>query len=228
MTLPPPHGAPLAPPMPHGAPFAPPTPHGVPVPAHPGAPLEPLRAGRLLDRRHWLLAGLLGITGGAIVLQQSQGALVTLLLRPEAYGWDVLSHQLGIVVFGLAATAAAYLLAPGGIVGRLLGVVVLVVLVAAGFVLQQAVLSGAGLPMWTRWVVSGSSLVLLGGVAGWILASGARWWAWAAVLLVPVLAVVPTAGARAGIPSGTVSWLMSGAALLVALLTLALTVPRRR
>lgn len=232
MSLPPPHGAPLPPPNgvpPHGAPprgatMPPPMHHAV---SRPGAPLDASTAGRRLDRRHWLLAGLLAITGGAIVLQQSQGALVTLLLRPDAYGWDVLSHQLGIVAFGLVAASLALLLAPGGIARRVLGVVVLLVLVVAGFALQQTTLT-AGVPAWSRWVVSGSSLVLLGGVAGWVLASGARWWAWLAVLPVPILALAPTAGARAGIPSGVASWLVSVAALAIALLALALTLPRRR
>lgn len=195
------------------------------MPAPPGSPLEPLRAGRRVDRRHWLLAGLLGIVGGALVLDavlRAASSFTSSQLPIEAFLMPV-----GAGVLGLAGIVVAFALAPGGAARRVLGVVVVLIGVGVAFGFGVALFTGGlRVPTEVRWVVSPQSLLVGAGIVGWLLAAGARWWAFLVVLLAPAVAAVATALVLAG--SSLAALAPQVVAVVLALLTLALSVPRRR
>lgn len=212
-------------PHPPGDPMAPPVPRTVPMPATPGSPLEPLRPGRRLDRRHWLLAGLLGILAGGLLLDGVlgvAGALPNPRLDPIA-----LAHPIGSAILGAVGVVVAFTLAPGGAVRRVLGV--LVVLVGVGLAVGFSALLFVGtvrVPVELRWVVSPQSMLVATGIVGWLLASGARWWAFLVVLLVPLVAAVPTALVLQGVEGALLAPPI--VAVVLALVALLLSIPRRR
>ncbi len=204
--------------------MAPPRPHTVPMPATPGSPLEPLRTGRRLDRRHWLLAGLLGIVGGVLlfdgVLRSASGTTSQLPL-------EAVLLFAGGGLLGLVAVVVAFALAPGGAGRRILGIVVLVV--GAGLALGFGLLLFGGpvrIPPEIRWVVTPQSLLVGTGILGWLLASGARWWAFLVLLLAPAVATVAMALLVQGSSLSNVA--PQAVALALALLALLLSIPRRR
>lgn len=199
------------------------------APSRPGTPLEPLKGRRRPDRRSWLLAGLLGITGGAIVLSIVPGPLMVLLRDPALYAMDLLG-QLALLAFAIVMIVLAYALAPGGVARSIVGILVLVAAIGGAIAFQHAIFYGSGVPggRELRAVVSGSSILVLGGVLGWLLASGARWWGFLAVLLTPLVAVSQWILVLQGVPSGVSNLVTQGVALLVALVALLLSIPRRR
>lgn len=200
-------------------------PRTVPMPATPGSPLEPLRAGRRLDRRHWLLAGLLGILAGGFLLDGALGVTAVLpnpLLDPLA-----LARPVGSAIVGVVGVIVAFALAPGGAARRILGVVVVLVGVGLALGLSAALLGGAvRVPLEVRWVVSPQSVLVGAGIVGWLLASGARWWAFPVLLLTPLVAAAPTALVLRGVDGALLATPV--VAVLVALIALLLSIPRRR
>lgn len=195
------------------------------MPATPGSPLEPLRPGRGIDRRHWLLAGLLGIVGGALLLDgvlRAASFFTNSQLPIEAFLTPV-----GGGLLGLVGIAVAFSLAPGGGARRVLGVLVVLLGVGAALGFGVALFTGGlRMPTELRWVVSPQSLLVGAGIVGWLLAAGARWWAFLVVLLAPAVAAVSMGLALAG--SSLAGLASSVVALVLATLALALSTPRRR
>jgi len=195
------------------------------------SPLEPLRTGRRLDRRHWLLAGLLGIAGGVIVDGAARGQLVLALGGRVQVSPDIVVLEASRLALGIVLVLVAYAFAPGGVVRSLLGAVVLVVGVGAAIATAAAIQFGdPGIlrePV-LRMLVNGQTIVLLAGIVGWILASGARWWAWLAVLLPWTVGAAGFGLAFAGVDSGFAIAAGGALSLAIALVTLLLTLPRRR
>ncbi|SDH29203.1 hypothetical protein [Agrococcus jejuensis] len=212
-------------PHPPGDPMAPPVPRTVPMPATPGSPLEPLRPGRRLDRRHWLLAGLLGIVGGALLLD---GVLsITPVLSGAQVPIESMALAAGGAALGLVAIVVAFSLAPGSLGRRALGIVI--VLVGIGLAVGLVALLFGGpvrIPVEVRWVASPQSLLVGTGIVGWLLASGARWWAFLVVLLAPAIPAVASALLFQG--SSLAILAPQALALVLALLALLLSIPRRR
>ncbi|GAA2174158.1 hypothetical protein GCM10009846_19030 [Agrococcus versicolor] len=201
------------------------------MPATPGSPLEPLRPGRPYDRRHWLLAGLLAIAGGTIVDLAARGQLIFALGGRDTGLAEILLLELGRLAVGILLVAMAYVLAPGSAVRRILGIVVLIVgiaaVVAITVALQFGELGALRSPV-VRWLLNPQSLLLLVGVVGWVLASGARWWAWLAVLLPWIVGAVGYGLNVLGVEPGYAITATGAIALAIALVTLLLTIPRRR
>src|SRR5699024_10341151 len=141
-------------------------------PAGAGATTDPPGGGREL-RVRWLLAGLLGITGG-FLLVSAIPQVATLAVYPDGTGR--ISLLLLHAVFGATTVTVALLSAPGRKSARVLAAAIVLAAALLEVVLLAARLSG-GLPV--PGVIGGlltstRGWLMVAGAAAWLLASGAR------------------------------------------------------
>ncbi|QCR19839.1 hypothetical protein [Agrococcus sp. SGAir0287] len=207
-------------------PTPPPTAQTIALPARPGTPLEPLRPER--RRGSLLAAGALGIVSGALLLTYVGQAGVWLAPAgpPDV---DQLIYPAAMLLLAVTGAVVACLAAPGSVVRRVLGALVMVAGAIAAMA-YQASLYRQLVPFDAQlsWVITPLTVLLGFGVLGWLLASGARALAFLVLLLTPLPAVAETGARLAGIGGGLVFALIGPLALVIAVLALVVSRRRRR
>lgn len=178
--------------------------------------------------RAWLLAGLLGILGGYLVVL----SLPSLALEVGiSSGYSGRMPQLVMqMLLGLTAVIIAYLNAPGRVVGRILGIAVLLAAVVIAFLLQGGMI-GAGVTGISPWIrastMSADVWLVTGGAAGWLLAASARPLAWLSLLLTLAVGPLRMMLLLQDFEQGFASTAMSVLMLVIALIVLLASKPRR-
>lgn len=193
------------------------------------APAEPVRP---IDRRIWLLAGIIAILGGYLTIQAISGGLIQHLAGfgngPAELTVLLFSH----LVFAVAVTVLGYFLAPGSLGMRVLAsaiYVAAVVLVVAVLALRisGALGGGPGVLFVGATLANPFFVVLLFGALGWLLASRARPIAYLALLLAAAIAPVGLLFGLAGLSSVLSSIVQLVAVGVVAVVILLVSIPRR-
>lgn len=185
-----------------------------------------------IDRRHWLLAGVIAILGGYLTIIAIGGNLIQQLLGFGGGPAELTVLFVSQLVFAVAVTVLGYFLAPGSLGMRLLASAVYaaaVVLLVASLTLRV----GGGLGRALSPLFFGATIanpffmILLFGGLGWLLASRARGIAYLSLVLAAVVAPVGVLLALAnlnGAVSSIVQLLAVGVAAVVILLV---SFPRR-
>jgi hypothetical protein len=186
---------------------------------------------RAIDRRHWLLAGIIAILGGYLTILAIGGNLIQQLLGFSGAPAEFTLLFVGQLVFAVAVAVLGYFLAPGPLGRRVLASAIYVVAVAVLVVCLTLRLGGGagpvlGGPFIGATLTNSFFMILLFGALAWLIAARARPIAYLALLLVAAIAPIGTLFALGGISNAVSSMVQLVAVGVAAVVILLVSIPR--
>jgi hypothetical protein len=190
---------------------------------------EPVRR---IDRRQWLLAGIIAILGGYLTILAIGGSLIQQLTGFGGGPAELTLLFVSQLVFAVAVTVLGYFLAPGSLGMRLLASAIYVLAVVTLVVLLTLRVSGGlgrvlGGPVIGATLTNSFFMILLLGALAWLIATAARPIAFIALVLAAAIAPVGVLLALAGVSAALSSMVQLIAVGIAAVVILLVSIPRR-
>ena len=185
-----------------------------------------------IDRRRVLLAGVIAILGGYLTILAIGGQLIQQLL---GFGGPVEFTVLfaAQLVFAVGVSALGYFLVPGPLLRRVIAKIVYIVGIAILVLVLVLRVGGTGGALLGNQFVQATIsnvffMVLLFGALAWLIAVGARPFAYLSLVLAAVIAPVGLLFVLNGVSNG-ISYIVQLIAVAIAAgVILLISIPRRR